>query len=634
MGEQETYDIVFLPDNVTAKGSPGETILDVANRAKIHINASCGGEGVCGRCVVELQGGTVDAQPEGFLSEEDFAKNIRLACRAAVNGGATIFIPLESRGDASFFKKATQADEKVEAEILDPTVTQTTLTLSPPDNADNVSDLDRVNAGLAELGITDQDVDLEALRRMPEVLRSSDFKVKVTINQDLPIDNPERTPYGRILSFDPATDNNDYYGLAVDIGTTSVWARLVNLATGEVLPSVADLNGQITYGEDVISRIVYAGKKDGLKTLQREVVDTINKLIERLEETYPGFRKKTHLVYVAGNTTMSHLFVALEPKNIRLAPYVPPAASWPTLRASHMGLDMEPQSVVKIFPSVSSYVGGDIVSGVLASGFYKREELTLFIDVGTNGEIVIGNKDWMTCAACSAGPAFEGGGVKFGMRAAPGAIENFIYDQNEKKHYLGVIGGTPPSGICGSGLINIVAELFKAGIVSKLGRYSEGISPLVRNGEDGMEYVLSPAAESAGGKDVVLTEIDIENLVRAKGAMFSGYQTLVEAVGLTMGDLEKVIIAGGFGKSLNLENAITIGLLPNLPLERFLYIGNGSLSGATLAALSGTMWLTANEIKKKMTNFELSETPGYMDKYMASQFIPHTDASLFADLNF
>jgi uncharacterized 2Fe-2S/4Fe-4S cluster protein (DUF4445 family) len=238
----------------------------------------------------------------------------------------------------------------------------------------------------------------------------------------------------------------------------------------------------------------------------------------------------------------------------------------------------------------------------------------------------------MTCAACSAGPAFEGGGVKCGMRAAPGAIENFMYDPQLKKHYLGVIGDGPPTGICGSGLINVVAELFRAGIISKQGRYAEGSSEAIREGDDGIEYLLAPASESAGGHDVVLTEIDIENLIRAKGAMFSGYQTLVEAGGLSMTDLERVIIAGGFGRSLNLENAITIGLLPNLPLERFLYIGNSSLTGATLAALSGTMWRTANEIKKKMTNFELSETPGYMDKYIASQFIPHTDAQLFAPL--
>jgi uncharacterized 2Fe-2S/4Fe-4S cluster protein (DUF4445 family) len=461
-------------------------------------------------------------------------------------------------------------------------------------------------------------------------LRDEGFKVRASVFFEPPIADPSRAPYGRLLSLSKAKLDETYYGLSVDVGTTSVWARLVNLATGEALPPVGDLNGQISYGEDVISRIVYAGKGDGLKKLQSQVVASVNGLLARLDEAYPGYRESLCLITAAGNTTMSHLLVGVDPKNIRLSPYVPPVATWPSIRPSFLGLDVPSHAVMKIFPSVSSYVGGDIVSGVLASGMHKSEELTLFIDVGTNGEIVIGNQDWMTCAACSAGPAFEGGGVKCGMRAAPGAIEIFNYEPEAQKHHLGVIGRGKPLGICGSGLINIAAELFRCGVVNKQGRFAENSSPFVREGEDGAEYLLCPAGESAGDRDVVLTEIDLENLIRAKGAMFSGYQTLVEAVGLSMGDLERVIIAGGFGSSLNLENAIEIGLLPNLPLEKFYYIGNSSLTGATLALMSGSMWALAQDIRGRMTNFELSETPGYMDKYMASQFIPHTDASLFA----
>ncbi|MDR3135428.1 MAG: ASKHA domain-containing protein [Deltaproteobacteria bacterium] len=625
----ETFPITFLPDNAVIEAEAGETIAEVADKGKIHINASCGGDGVCGRCVVELREGTVQANPGLYLSEEDFSKGIRLACRARVEGPATIFIPMESRADASFFKKAAQAEEELSVESPDPMVRQSCLILEAPDKDDNRSDLDRVNASLAELGLYDNDIDLSALRRMPTTLRESGFKVTVSIFYELPLVQPETPPFGRIVAFDVSGSEDDYYGLAVDVGTTSVWIRLVNLATGQVLPSVGDLNDQISYGEDVISRIVFSGKKDGLKRLQNRVIDTINRLLARYEDAYPGYRKKTFLMTVAGNTTMAHLLVGLDPKNIRLSPYVPPASTWPSIRASFLGINVEPHTVMKVFPSVSSYVGGDIVSGILAAGVFKRPELTLFIDVGTNGEIVIGNEDWMTCAACSAGPAFEGGGVKCGMRAAPGAIESFLYEPSNKRHHLGVIGGVSPSGVCGSGLINVVAELFRGGVLSKQGKVVEGSSPNVREGEDGLEYLLSSADESAGGHDIVLTEIDIENLIRAKGAMFSGYQTLLESVGLEMGDLERVIIAGGFGRSLNIENAITIGLLPFLPVEKFSYIGNSSLTGATLAALSGTMWRKAFEIKEKMTNFELSDTPGYMDRYIASQFIPHTDAHLF-----
>ncbi|MDR2198425.1 MAG: ASKHA domain-containing protein [Deltaproteobacteria bacterium] len=631
MSSSLEFEVSFLPEQTSVVARAGESLLDVANRGGVHINASCGGEGVCGRCMVELREGSLEAAPGLYLTEEDFKKNLRLACRAKCDGPATIFIPLESRGDASVFKKAAQADESVRADCLDPTVREADLTLEPPSHEDNLSDLDRVNNALALEGMSDLFVELSDLRELSGILRENGFKIKADVYHELPLMNGDSSPKGRVLGFVPQSGKERLYALAVDIGTTSVWARLVDLATGEALEPAGDLNGQISYGEDVISRIVYAERKDGtgLPTLQRQVAGTINGLLERLEEGFPGYRKRTRLIYVSGNTTMSHLFAGIPPKTIRLAPYVPPVASWPSVDARDLGLQVERGTVLQIFPSVSSYVGGDIVSGVLASGFYRRPELTLYIDVGTNGEIVVGNQDWMTCAACSAGPAFEGGGVKCGMRAAPGAIENFAYDPQKKTHILGVIGGGGPTGICGSGLINIVADLFKLGIVNKQGKYVEGSAPFLRPSEDGTEYLLAPKEESAGGNDVVLTEIDIDNLVRAKGAMYSGYQTLVEAVGLGMQDLEKVVIAGGFGRSLDIENAISIGLLPKLPLERFQYIGNASLSGATLAAMSGTMWKAANKIKSMMTNFELSETPGYMDKYMASQFIPHTDASLF-----
>jgi uncharacterized 2Fe-2S/4Fe-4S cluster protein (DUF4445 family) len=627
--DDRTFEITFLPDNIAVTAEEGETILSIANRGNIHINASCGGEGVCGRCQVELRSGEVNAAPGLYLSEEEFAQGLRLACRAKATGPASFFIPLESRADASSFKKAAKAEENLTVDVHDPLVRQYDLTMSPPSHDDNISDLDRISQALAPLELTDFDIELAAIKKMPQILRDENFSVRASVFTELPLNDLSRPPYQRLQALSPKTDDKTYYGLAIDVGTTSVWVRLVNLNAGEAYPSIGDLNGQISFGEDVISRIVFAGKGNGLHKLQSQVIGTINGLLSRLEENYPGFREKLCLVTAAGNTTMSHLLVGLEPKNIRLSPYVPPVTAWPSIRPSFLGMDVPNHTVMKIFPSVSSYVGGDIVSGVLASNMYKRPELTLFIDVGTNGEIVIGNEDWMTCAACSAGPAFEGGGVKCGMRAAPGAIEDFQYEPDTHIHHLQVIGRGKPLGICGSGLINIVAELFRAKVISKLGKFSEGASPFLRSGEDGLEYLLSPADQSAGDRDVVLTEIDIDNLIRAKGAMFSGYQTLVEAVGLSMGDLERVIIAGGFGSSLNLENAITIGFLPNLPLERFSYIGNSSLTGASLALLSGSQWLLAQDIRSKMTNFELSETPGYMDKYVASQFIPHTDSSLF-----
>ncbi|UQZ90435.1 ferredoxin [Deltaproteobacteria bacterium Smac51] len=621
-----SFKITFMPDNVVADASSGETIIDVANRANLHINASCGGAGVCGRCRVVLAGGEVESEPGVYLSSEEYGQGVRLACLSYVVGNATINIPPESRADATVYATA-QAEEETSVETLDPMAKDIEVELTAPSAADNLGDYDRLMASLTTAhGLENPEMELAALLEMPEALRDGDFSAWVTLFED-----PTR-PGRKVIGIRSAKAPKQVYALAVDIGTTTVWGRLVNLETGESRHSHGDLNGQISFGEDVISRIVFAAKGDGLARLKDKVIANINNLIDLMEKDVPGCRESLALVVTAGNTTMSHLLTGLNPKSIRLSPYVPAAADWPVLKAADLGIKVKGSVPLLIYPSVSSYVGGDIVAGVLASGLYQRPELTLFIDVGTNGEIVVGNQDWMTCAACSAGPAFEGGGVKFGMRAAPGAIDQFYFDPVTRTHRLTTIGEEKAIGICGSGLINIVAELFMAGVLDPQGKYVKEKAPeLIRDDEDGQEYVLCPAAETGIDRDIVLTEIDVDNLIRAKGAMYSGYQTLLESVGLTMGDLEKVIIGGGFGKSLNLRNAITIGLLPELPVEKFSYIGNSSLTGATLAALSGSLWQKAGEIKANMTNFELSETPGYMDYYMASQFLPHTRSDLFPE---
>lgn len=626
------YKITFLPDNIVVEAQAGENLIDVASKASLHINASCGGAGVCGRCRVELVAGQVDAQsdPGAFLSPEECEKGVRLACCCQVNGDATINIPPESRADATVY--ATSLTEvAVEIPTPQPMTTLVPFELTPPSVGDNQGDYDRLRDYLAtQAGFEQSEIGLDALWELPGALRNGDFKATMTVFEEA------EGQAKRILDFLPGHKPERLYGLAIDIGTTTVWARLVNLQSGESGATYGDLNGQISFGEDVISRIVFAGKGDGLERLKERVTANINHLIDLLEADEPGCRAKIAQVVVAGNTTMSHLFTGLDPKSIRLAPYVPAAGEWPLVRAGELGLNLKKTAPVLIYPSVSSYVGGDIVAGVLASEMYARPELTLFIDVGTNGEIVVGNQDWMTCAACSAGPAFEGGGVKFGMRAAPGAIDQFYYDSFTNTHRLGVIGEengqTKPIGICGSGLINIIAELFTAKVLDQQGKFVQSAAPaLIREGEDGWEYLISPTDQNGLDRDIVLTEIDVENLIRAKGAMFSGYQTLLESVGLTMGDLERVIIGGGFGKSLNLRNAITIGLLPEMPVEKFTYIGNSSLTGATLALLSGELWAKAKEIKANMTNFELSDTPGYMDYYMSSQFLPHTQKDLFPE---
>ena len=327
---------------------------------------------------------------------------------------------------------------------------------------------------------------------------------------------------------------------------------------------------------------------------------------------------------------MSHLFLGIEARYIRETPYTPPMNYIPPIRAREVGIDLGEHVQAYLFPSIASYVGGDVIAGVMGSGMYRQDKLTLYIDLGTNGEIVIGNSEWMTCAACSAGPAFEGGGIKYGMRATEGAIEEFNVNPTTYEPMLLTIGMVKPKGICGSGLINIVAGLLESCVLDQNGKFKQGVkTDRIREGSDGMEYVLAWAKDTQIGQDLVITEVDIDNLIRAKGAMYAGYITLLSEVGLTMNDLEEVIIAGGFGNYINIEKSITIGLLPDLSLNKFKFIGNGSLLGARLICFSNTLRTDVKRIFNKITNIELSENHNFMNHYIASLFLPHTEQKLF-----
>jgi uncharacterized 2Fe-2S/4Fe-4S cluster protein (DUF4445 family) len=409
-----------------------------------------------------------------------------------------------------------------------------------------------------------------------------------------------------------------------------VKGQLLDLKGGRVIAESADYNGQISYGADVITRIAYCQRPGGLQKLQRAVVTTINGIIKQLlSQSRIDMEHIGHL-NVAGNTTMIQILLGLDPKYIRLAPYTPVATYIPPVKANSLGIKVGEHVYLFTFPLVASYVGGDIISGIVASGVHQRERITFYVDIGTNGEIVIGNSDWMVTAACSAGPAFEGGGIKHGMIATSGAIEEFDINPSNLEPVVGTIDGEKPKGICGSGLINIIAGLLEAGVISQNGKFNTDLpTRRVREGSDGYEYVLTEAAKTQIGKDIVITEADIDNLIRAKAAMYAGCQTLVKSVGMTCHDIEQVIIAGAFGSHIDIEKAITIGLLPDLPLDRFIFIGNGSLLGARLASFSTDMLDDARRVAKVMTNFELSENADFMNNYVAALFLPHTNADEF-----
>ena len=624
--------IRFEPFSVDIDVKKGTSLLEAALEAGVHIDASCGGQGVCGKCRVIVEEGTVEGGLSEKISSKESEAGIRLACQALPKEDVIVRLPFEQAIDKAALKalasgsaqvaKVIGAEELKAEDRFSPAVAKTKVKADPPSLENNMNDVGRLLKALKEKGERGFVFEFETIRDLPDAWREGNWEVTCTIIRPVGRKNGRN----QVTRVEPGDTTDRNFGVAVDLGTTTVWAQFLDLNTGEVFDAEGEFNSQIGYGEDVISRIVYAGKPGGLKKLQESAVKSINEVLRSLSRKTGIALSEISLATMAGNTTMTQLFLGVEPKYIRLEPYVPAAAYYPPVKAADFGLAVLDHVPLLMFPSVASYVGGDVVAGVVGVGMHKDERLTLFIDLGTNGEVVVGNKEWMVCAAASAGPAFEGGGIKYGMRASKGAIENFSVNPISGEPSLVTVGRSLPRGICGSGLIATVASLFLAGIIDESGHYNmDHQSDRIREGTDGPEYVLSWAAETNIGRDITLTEIDIDNLMRAKGAMYSAYMTLLDGVGLSIQDLERVILAGGFGQSINIERAILIGLLPELPLDRFIFVGNGSLLGARLAAMSNPLRAEVGQVVDKMTNFELSVAPAYMENYTASLFLPHTE---------
>lgn len=631
------HKVMFYPHNKSITAEDGDNLLRVAMEAGVHINASCGGEGVCGKCRVIIEDGQVEGGITEKLSSEDVNKGYRQACLSTVKSDLSVRIPVESAIDASVLNmppsprhtariKEIELDELKDKGLFVPPVEKRYLELPEPTVHDNLPDVSRLVSFLkARYDEHRLVVELPVIRKISEVLRKDGFKVTATLAR--PVHEGRKTHIINIQNGDTTGLN---YAVAMDIGTTTVYGQLIDLITGKVLAQHADFNGQISYGEDVISRIVYAEKPGGLEKLHDVIIKTINSVIKKIIAQAGIDSNEISAITIAGNTTMTQLLLKINPSYIRRSPYVPASTLYPPVKAVSLGIALGDHVTALVYPQISSYVGGDIVAGVMGSGIYRSEELTLYMDIGTNAEIVIGNKDWLACAACSAGPAFEGGGVKFGMRATKGAIEDFSIDPVTYEPMNITIGNVRPKGICGSGLIIMVASLFEAGVINNLGKFNRDLdTPRIRETDGVFEYVLAWADETQIDRDVVLSEPDIDNLIRAKGAIYSGCMTLLEEVGLTVHDLQRVILAGGFGSYVDLEKSITIGLLPEMDLDKITFIGNGSLLGAKMSCLTNRIRRDVVEVTKKMTNFELSETASYMENYIAALFLPHTDMNNF-----
>lgn len=646
----EKYKVTFHPSGRAISVDEGENLLQAAMAAGVHINASCGGNATCGKCKVKITGGAVGASPHAKLSAAEYDDGLRLACLSSVIADVDVEIPLESqvdksalalkgdRGLASYLLSPQDIYELVQDWDVDPTVFKRYVELDPPTLEDNVSDLTRLTHAIQKQhGLEGFSTDFRVVMKLSQVLREADWKVTVTLVLT--------KKACKLINIEAGDNRHQNYSIVLDIGTTTIFGQILNLNECKVvacpdghcdgstifaLAEASNYNGQISYGEDVIARIVYARKPGGLKKLQETVVGTINGIIEELLRMSGIERELVSHLVMAGNTTMTQLLLGLDPKYIREAPYVPTANFIPPVRAVHLGINIGGHVHMYAFPMVASYVGGDIVAGVLGSGIFQREALTLYMDIGTNGEIVLGNKDWLASVSCSAGPAFEGAGIKYGMRATRGAIEEVSINPHTCEPMILTIGRVKPLGICGSGLIDIVAELMEAGLIDQKGKFrSDAPTKRVRKGDDGYEYVLAYKEGTQINQDIVVTEIDIENLIRTKGAIYAGCKVLLESVGLGFNDLEQLIIAGGFGRHLDIEKAIFIGLLPEIEVEKIIFVGNGSLLGARLLSFSRNLLKETERIALMMTNLELSNHAGFMSEFMAAMFLPHTDSTAF-----
>ena len=639
------FELTFTFENgespVKISVSPEETLLEAARKANVAIDAPCSGNGSCGKCRVKLISGEVEGLQTSHISDEEYADGWRLSCCTHARSDVTVQVPdiasayrsrmktadLSTGEEVAIFE-ALLAGVKEAGIRLDNNYCAVDLELSEPTLEDTMPDNERLTRALEEAtGCEKIELPFYPMSRLPKALRDAEWKVRVL--------GEKKDGTFTVYDVTGQDDNAPMCGLAVDIGTTTVSAVLFDLKDGRLLSKASGGNGQIRYGADVINRIIEQGKPGGRKKLQDAIIkETLVPLIAEMCKDAKLSARRILRMCVASNTTMNHLFVGVDADPVRMEPYIPAFFHWDGLKAGDLGLPAHPNAPILLAPNIGSYVGGDITAGTFAGMIWNKDELSLFIDLGTNGEIVFGNRDFLMSCACSAGPAFEGGDISCGMRATDGAIESCVIDRDTMQPTFGIIGeaGQKPVGLCGSGIIDTIAELFRTGIINSKGLFVREGARVARDHHGTGRYILAFPEESATGREVALNEVDILNFIRAKGAIYSAIDTLLSAMDMDESVIEGVYVAGGIGSGINMKNAVRIGMFPNVPLELFHYIGNSSQAGAYAMALSDEAAQKVEEVAKNMTYMELSTHPGYMDAFVAACFLPHTDASRFAGL--
>ncbi|MDD3277384.1 MAG: corrinoid activation/regeneration protein AcsV [Lachnospiraceae bacterium] len=635
------FKVTFQFENggmIDAFATEGENLLEVARKTNVAIDAPCSGNASCGKCRVKLLGGVLDSKKTRHISDEEYEQGWRLACCSKISGEVTVQVPdiasayksrmkvadLSSKDEVKIFENAKQQIQDAGIELKN-TMEIIRVQMEIPTLDDTMPDNERFERAIkAKTGIPKVRLPYSVLKKMPQVLRMAGFKVQAVVRKT------DRDVF--VYDIMPEEEQTVIGGLVVDIGTTTVSALIIDMQSGEVLAKGSTGNGQIRFGADVINRIIETQKPGGHERLQDAIIkETINPMIHEMCSSIGFNSDHIYRMAVASNTTMNHLFMGIDADPLRMEPYIPTFFKTNALYASDIGISIHPDAHIILAPNIGSYVGGDITAGTMVSMIWNRPEFSLFIDLGTNGELVFGNEDFMMSCACSAGPAFEGGDISCGMRATDGAIEACRIDPRTMEPSFTVIGdeGTRPVGLCGSGIIDVISELYLCGMISPKGKFV-GEGKRIRHDKYGMgSYVLAFEEEAGSVKDVEITEVDIDNFIRAKGAIFSAIRTMLASLDFDVTMIDDVYVAGGIGSGINMKNAVNIGMLPDIPIERFHYIGNSSLTGAYTMLLSTPAEKKTYEVARNMTYMELSTVPTYMDEFVAACFLPHTDASMF-----
>ena len=622
---------------VTIECNAGDNLLELARRANVAIDAPCSGNGSCGKCRVKLVEGQLETLKSRHITDEEYEASWRLSCNSKVLSDCTVFVPDIASAYQSRMKTADLSSpqeiaifEECQKQLIESGIhfennfRSVVLTMAEPTLDDTMPDNERLTWAVQEaLGVEKVHIPFAVMAKLAHTLREHSWTVcvKGELRGDtfacMELSGPQDTAI---------------VGCAIDIGTTTVTMVLTDLESGKLLAKGSSGNGQIRYGADVINRIIEQGRSGGKKKLQDAIIkETLTPIIANLCKTAGISARSILRLSVGSNTTMNHLFLGVDAEPVRMEPYIPSFFSWEGLLAGDLKLPANPLAPVLIAPNIGSYVGGDITAGTLAAGIWDKDEMSLFIDLGTNGELVFGNRDFLMSCACSAGPAFEGGDISSGMRATDGAVEAAVIDKDTMEPTLSVIGepGQKVVGICGSGIIDMISELFRCGIINAKGLFVREGRRILRDAHGMGRYVLAFPEESETGREVSLNEVDIDNFIRAKGAIFSAIDTLLQSVDMTVEMIDKVYVAGGIGSGINMKNAVNIGMLPDVELEKFRYIGNSSLTGAYAMVVSDEANCKCAEVAANMTYLELSTYPGYMDSFVAACFLPHTDRSLF-----